>query len=318
MTTYIIRRLIQAVVLMFIVSLIIFALMRLLPGDPIQMLVDKNSISQLNEQQIEAIRHDLGLDKSVPLQYVDWVSRMLRGDFGKSMMQGYSIGEELKRRIPVSLTLGFAAFILGLVIGPLLGIISAIRRGKLIDNIVTVFANIGITAPEFWIAIILLYVFAVKLQMVPLYGWTPPWVDLGESIRSGILPVFVAALAPIASSARQARSSVLETLGEDYVRTAWAKGLNERKVLTKHVIKNSLMPVLTLQGLMLRMVLGGSVIVETIFAIPGMGNFMINGLLSYDYTIVQGVSVVMTLITVLSSLIIDLLYVWVDPRIQYD
>jgi peptide/nickel transport system permease protein len=318
MTTYIIRRLIQAVLLMFIVSLIIFLLMRLLPGDPIQMLVDKNAVSQLNEQQIEAIRHDLGLDKPLPLQYIDWGGRMLRGDFGKSMMQGYSIGEELKRRVPVSLTLGFAAFILGLVIGPLLGIVSAIRRGKAIDNIVTVFANIGITAPEFWIAIILLYLFAVKLHAVPLYGWTPPWADLGESIRSSILPVFVAALAPIASSARQARSSVLEVLGEDYVRTAWAKGLNERKVLIKHVIKNSLMPVLTLQGLMLRMVLGGSVIVETIFAIPGMGNFMINGLLSYDYTIVQGVSVVMTLITVLSSLIIDLLYVWVDPRIQYD
>jgi peptide/nickel transport system permease protein len=187
-----------------------------------------------------------------------------------------------------------------------------------VDNVVTVFANIGMTAPEFWIAILLLFVFSVKLHLVPLYGWTPPWVDFGQSFVSGILPVFVAALAPIASTARQTRSSVLEVLGEDYVRTAWAKGLNERKVLIKHIIKNSLMPVLTLQGLMLRMVLGGSVIVETIFAIPGLGKFMIDGLLSYDYTIVQGVSIIMTLITVLTSLVIDLLYVWVDPRIQYN
>lgn len=318
MTSYIIRRLLHSLLLIIIVSIIIFILMRLLPGDPMQMIINKNQASQLSEEQIEAIRHDKGLDRPLPLQYISWAGQMLKGDFGKSILNGYSIAAELKNRIPISLTLGFSAFLIGMIVGPLLGIISAIRRGKWIDNVVTVFANIGMTAPEFWIAIILLYVFSVQLGLVPLYGWVPPWENLSQSFVTGILPVFVAALAPMSSTARQARSSVLEVLGEDYVRTAWAKGLNERKVLTKHVIKNSLMPVLTLQGLMLRMVLGGSVIVEQIFAIPGMGKFMIDGLLSYDYTIVQGVSVVMTVITVLSSLVIDLLYVWVDPRIQYD
>jgi peptide/nickel transport system permease protein len=318
MLAYVVRRILQAILLIVIVSIIIFILMRLLPGDPINMLVSSESTNALTPEQIEAIRHEKGLDKPIPLQYIDWAGRMLHGDFGVSILHGYSVGDELKRRIPITLILGFTSFIIGLILGPVLGIISAIRRGKWVDNLVTIFANIGITAPPFLIAIVLLLIFAVKWHLLPLYGWVPPWESLTQSIKYGLLPVLVGAVAPIASGARQARSSVLEVLGEDYVRTAWAKGLNERKVLFKHVVKNSLMPVLTLQGLMLRMVLGGSVVVETLFSISGIGNFMITGLLDYDYTVVQGVTIIMTIITVVSSLVIDLLYVWVDPRIQYN
>lgn len=318
MGAYIVRRLIHAAILLVIVSIIIFILMRLLPGDPMIMLADTHMMAGLSPEQIEAIRVDLGLAKPLPMQYLDWAGRMIQGDFGKSILHGYSIGGELLHRVPITLTLGLTSFFLGLIIGPLLGIISAIRRGTWIDNVVTVFANLGITAPTFWIAILLMFVFAVKARLVPLSGWVAPWDDFALSFKHCILPVVVAALGPIASTARQARSSVLEVLGEDYVRTAWAKGLNERKVLFKHVVKNSLMPVLTLQGMMLRIILGGSVVVETIFAIPGLGSFMVGGLLSYDYTAVQGVAVILTIITVISSLIIDLLYVWVDPRIQYN
>jgi peptide/nickel transport system permease protein len=318
MTAYIIRRVLHAIILVIIVSIILFVLMRLLPGDPMLMLADKYTMAGATAEQLDEIRTELGLNDPWIVQYLDWGKRMLSGDFGKSIIHGYSIGDELKRRIPVTLTLGLTSFFIGLVVGPLLGIASAVRRGKWQDNVVTIFANIGITAPSFWIAILLLLVFAVRLRLLPLAGWVAPWDDFAGSVRMSLLPVFVAALGPIASSARQARSSVLEVLGEDYVRTAWAKGLNERKVLFKHVVKNSLMPVLTLQGLTLRIVLGGSVVVESLFSIPGLGSFLINALRSYDYTAVQGVVVIMTIITVLSSLIIDLLYVWVDPRIQYD
>jgi peptide/nickel transport system permease protein len=317
MLSYIVRRVLHAILVIFVVSIIVFLLVRLLPGDPIQMLVDRNSMAEMTPEMIEDLRHQKGLDKSIPVQYVYWAGRMLQGDFGVSIMHNFNVGAELKHRIVVTLILGLSSFVIGLVVGPLLGIVSAIRRGKWIDNVVTVFANIGITAPSFWIAIVLMFLFAVRLKWLPLYGWTPPWEDFAMSFKQSILPVFVAALGPVASTARQTRSSVLEVLGEDYVRTAWAKGLNERKVLIKHIVKNSLMPVITLQGTMLRMVLGGSVVVETVFAIPGMGRFMIEGLLSYDYTVVQGVTVVMTILTVLSSLIVDLLYGWVDPRIQY-
>ena len=160
--------------------------------------------------------------------------------------------------------------------------------------------------------------FSLHLNWLPLYGYTLPWDNFGECVKQSIMPVFVTALGPIATTARQTRSSVLEVLNEDYVRTAWAKGLNEKKVVFKHVLKNSLMPVVTLQGTMLRMVVGGSVVVETLFVIPGMGSMMVDAMLSRDYPVIQAVTVVMTIIVVLSSLIVDLLYAWIDPRIQYD
>ena len=317
MLTYIVRRLLHALLVIVLVSMAVFILVRLLPGDPIEMLYAENAVANLTQADIDELRHQHGLDRPFPIQYLDWVTKVIRGDFGKSLMRGFYIGSEIGNRAVVTLLLGFGSFILGLVVGPFLGIISAIRRGKLIDNIVAVFANIGITAPQFWMAIILIYVFGLKLNLLPQWGYTLPWVDFGRSLRESVLPVFVGALGIIASTARQTRSSVLETLGEDYIRTAWAKGMNERKVTMKHVLKNSLMPVVTLSGTMLRMVIGGSVVIETIFAIPGMGNMMVDGMLSRDYPVVQAMTLVMTVVVVLSSLIVDLLYGWIDPRIQY-
>jgi len=318
MLTYIVRRLIQAFGVIVLVSLAVFLLIRTLPGDPIEMLVSSQQLQEYTPEMIEALRHARGLDRPLVVQYVSWLGNMLRGDFGNSLMRNFNIGQELKNRVVVSLTIGLTAFVIGFIVGPILGIISAIRRGKMLDNIVTTFANIGITAPTFWVAILLLYLFALRLKLVPLYGYTLPWVNLGMSIKQGILPVFVTALGPIASSTRQTRSSVIEIMNEDYIRTAWAKGLNERKVIIKHIIKNSLLPVITLQGTMLRMVVGGSVVVETVFVVPGMGRMMVDAMLSHDYTVVQAVTVIMTAVVVFSSLLVDLLYGWVDPRIQYE
>ena len=305
-------------VVIFIVSIIVFLLLRALPGDPILMLIAQDTNQEWTPEMIEALKQSKGMLDPLPVQYFRWFTMMLRGNFGVSIMHNYDIGEQLKSRVVVTLMLGMTSFLIALVIGPVLGIISAVRRGKALDNVVTLFANIGITAPQFWVAIMLIFLFSMRLQLLPIYGYTLPWVNLGMSIRQSILPVFVTALGPIASGCRQTRSSVLEVLGADYVRTAWAKGMNEKKVLMKHVLKNSLMPVITLKGQSLRGIIGGSVVVERVFVIPGMGKFMVDAMLGRDYTVVQSVTVIMTIVIVLSSLIVDLLYGWVDPRIQYD
>ena len=318
MGAYLARRLIYAVVIIIIVSIIVFLLLRALPGDPITMLILQNADMEWTPEMIEALRERTGMNQSLPVQYIQWFTRMIRGDFGNSIINSYKITDQLKSKVVVSLMLGGTSFLVGFIVGPILGIISAIRRGKFIDNFVSLFANIGITAPQFWVAILLIFLFSMRLEWLPIYGYTLPWVDFGMCVKQSILPVFVTALGPIASSARQMRSSVLEVLGEDYIRTAWAKGMNERKVLIKHVLKNSLMPIITLQGQMLRFIIGGSVVVERVFVIPGMGKFMVDAMLARDYTVVQSVTVVMTAVIVLSSLLVDLLYGWIDPRIQYD
>ncbi len=317
MLNYIIRRLFHAVVIIILVSLAVFIIVRQLPGDPVEMLVSQNVMVTLTEEQIEEVQHDMGLDRPVLVQYVDWLGDVVRGDFGESIMHNYDIGQELLSRVTISLLIGLSAFVVSFIVGSLLGIISAIRRGKFIDNLVTVIANIGITAPQFWVGILLVYLFGLKLEILPIYGYTLPWENFGMCVKQSIMPVFCLALGPIASTTRQMRSSVLETLGEDYIRTSWAKGLNEKKVILRHVIKNSLMPVITLQGIILRLIIGGAVVVETIFVIPGIGKMMVDAMLSNDYPVIQAVTLVMTLIVVLSSLIVDLLYGWIDPRIQY-
>ena len=318
MLAYIVRRILHAMLVILLVSVAVFLLIRALPGDPIEMLVHSTVITDAPQEVIDYYRHLYGLDQPLVIQYVRWLFDILRGDFGRSILHRYEVREEILRRLPLTMTLGFTAFIIGIIVGPTLGVICAIRRGKLIDNIVAFIANIGITAPQFWVGIMLMYVFALKLNVLPLYGFTLPWVDLGWSIRQGILPIFVIALFPIASSSRQMRSSVIEILQEDYVRTAWAKGLNERKVLVKHIIKNSIMPVVTLQGMLLRNIVGGSVVVETVFVIPGMGSMLINSIVSRDYVITQGVMLVLVTVVVIANLFVDLLYGWLDPRIQYE
>jgi peptide/nickel transport system permease protein len=290
----------------------------MLPGDPIEMIVAQNTLADFGPEYYEQLKHEYGLDRPIPLQYINWFGKVLSGDFGRSILHNYDIGKDMASRLTVTLILGLTAFVISFIVGPLLGMISAIRRGKLFDNVVTVIATLGITAPTFWVGILLIFFLGVKLELLPLYGYTLPWKDLGLSIRQSIMPVFVIALGPIASSARQTRSSVIEVLGEDYVRTAWAKGLREKAVIFRHVLKNSLMPVVTLQGTMLRLIVGGSVIVETVFVIPGLGKMMVDAMLSNDYPVIQAATLVMTFVVVISSLIVDLLYGWLDPRIQYE
>ena len=293
-------------------------LIRLLPGDPILMYVASGDLQSFTKEQVDHIKHELGLDRPLLVQYVDWLINALRGDLGKSLLHKYDVLSEIKRRLPITLYLGLLSFVIGCIVGPILGIISAVRRGKWVDNFVTVLANIGITAPPFWIGIILIYVLGLYLGLLPIYGYTSPLENLWRNLQQSIMPVLVLATFPIASTARQTRSSVLEVLRQDYVRTAWSKGLSEKAIIVRHVLKNALMPVVTLQGILLRNIIGGSVIVETVFFIPGMGKLIVDSMLSQDYMVVQGTILIFSIATVIANLVVDIAYGWLDPRIQYE
>jgi peptide/nickel transport system permease protein len=316
-TAYIARRLLHAALVVFLVSILVFTVMRLLPGDPMLMYLTRGDITTISPEQVTQLKHDLGLDKPLPTQYIDWAARVLQGDFGKSILFHYSVQDEIARRLPISLSLGITALLVGLVLGPIIGATSAVRRGSWLDTILTVTATIGITAPSFWVAILLIYVFGLKLGILPVYGYTSPFSDLSTSLQQSILPVAVLAVFPIAAAARQTRSSVLEVLHQDYVRTARAKGLNERSTLIKHVLKNALMPVATLQGEVFRNIVAGSIVVETVFVIPGMSRLLVDGMLAQDFPVVQGVILVVAVAVVLANLAVDVVYAWLDPRIQY-
>jgi len=245
------------------------------------------------------------------------MSGIVRGDLGNSIFWGTTVVEEIARALPKTLHLGLIAFVLSLIIGIPMGVIAAVRRGKWIDAVVTVLANVGITAPIFWLGILLIYVFGLYFGWLPIQGYTSPFDDFWLSTRQIIMPVFCLALFPLAGNARQARSAMLEVIQQDYIRTAWSKGLKERTIILRHALKNGIIPVVTLAGMGLRVILGGQVLVETVFNISGMGRLAVAGLQNQDYAIVQGVILIIAIAVTLSNLIVDLSYGWLDPRIRY-
>lgn len=317
MTTYIIRRCIQALFVLILVSIIVFLALRLLPGDPIFLLFTSEEVQQLTPEQVDLLRAQYGLDKSLPVQYFDWLGGILHGDFGTSMRFRFSVGGLMLERIPVTFHLGALAFIIAHVAGIGAGLISAIRRGKWQDTLMTVLANIGITVPSFWLGIMLIYLFSVYLNWLPVMGYTSPFEDFWLSTKQLIMPVICLAILPMASSSRQTRSSMLEVMQQDYIRTAWSKGLRERTVIARHALKNGLIPVFTLAGLALGVIIGGSVLIETVFNIPGMGRLAVDSVLNRDYQVTQGITVVIGAFIILVNLLIDISYGWLDPRVRY-
>lgn len=318
MTTYIISRAVQAVVVLILVTAIIFFAMRLLPGDPIRMLVSQSEEASFTEEQVTALKHQYGLDRPLVIQYFNWLGNMVHGDFGVSILQGTPVVNEIKHRLPITFNLGIIAFIISIIIGVPLGVISAVRRGTWLDTLVTTLANVGITMPVFWLGIIMIYIFSVDLRWLPLMGYTSPFKDFTLSVKQMIMPVICLALFPIAGNARQTRSAMLEVMHQDYVRTAWSKGLKERVIITRHALKNGLIPVITLIGAGVSSILGGSVLVETVFAIPGMGRLAVTSVVNQDYPYVQAVILIISISILLSNLLVDLTYGWLDPRIRYE
>jgi len=318
MGAYITRRLIQSIVVILIVSVLVFIGMRLLPGDPIFMLFNPNQLQNYTEQELDDLRHEAGLDRPLVVQYFNWLGGVFKGNLGESIMTKQPIMNQLSKRIPVTAYIGVLAFLLSIIIGIPAGIISAIRRGTWLDTLVTTLANLGITVPIFWLGIMLILVFAVNLHWLPVQGFTSPFDDFWLSTKKVILPVFCMSIFGLAGNARQARSAMLEVLRQDYIRTAWSKGLTERTIIIGHALKNSLIPIVTLAGMGISLIFGGSVLIEQVFNIPGMGRMAVDSLFQHDYPYVQGITLVMTSIIVLSNLLVDLSYGWLDPRIRYN
>jgi peptide/nickel transport system permease protein len=316
MTTYILRRLGTAVIIIIVVSIIIFLAMRLLPGDPILMYLTSDDLRQVTAEQLQILRHEFGLDRPQYVQYLDWLAGVFHGDLGVSIRYNTSVTGEVLRRIPITLHIGLLAFLLGFVFGIPAGVVCAVRRGGWVDNVVTSLTNIGITVPVFWLGILMMYLFAVYLRWLPTYGYTSPFEDFWLNTRQIIMPVFCLAVFPIAATARQTRSSMLEVMRQDYIRTAWSKGLRERIVITRHAMKNGLIPIVTLSGLGLGGILGGSVLIESVFAIPGMGRLVIASVQNHDYAVTQGVTLIIAAGIVFVNLIVDISYGWLDPRIR--
>ena len=318
MTAYIIRRLVQAGIVIILASLFVFLLIRLLPGDPVLLYVSMDEFNEVTtEEELAALRHEFGLDRPMYVQYADWISGVVQGDLGESIFLSVTVSEEMGNALPKTMFLGIVAWLIAVFIGVPFGIIAAVRRGRWIDTFVTFMANIGITAPIFWVGIMLIHVFGVTLGWLPVMGYTSIFSDPLMAVKKMIMPVFCLALFPMAGVSRQSRSSMLEVIRQDYIRTAWAKGLPELTITLKHALRNGIIPVVTLAGMQIRGIIGGSVLIESVFNIPGMGRLAVEGLQNQDYAIVQGVILLVATVTTMLNLIVDISYGYIDPRIRY-
>jgi peptide/nickel transport system permease protein len=285
-----------------------------MPGDPAAAALGLTA----TPGQIETLRHELWLDRPFMVQYFHWVGNAVRGDFGESIAYKEPIIAMFRARLPITLYLSLWAFILSTILGVTAGIICAIRRGGFLDQAISIMANIGIAVPVFFLGILGIYFFALKLNWLPIMGWTAPTDNFLESTRQAVMPVIALSIPGIAMMARQTRSSMLEVIRQDYLRTAWAKGLKERQVIVKHALKNALIPIVTLLGLQVRTLVGGSVVVEQVFNIPGMGRLLVYGAFSKDFIIIQTGVLVIGAVVCLANLLVDISYGWLDPRVRYD
>jgi peptide/nickel transport system permease protein len=317
MQTYIIKRLLQGIIVLLVLTFLIFLVMRLLPGDPLLLYASQGEITGLAPEQINALRAEYGLDKPLVTQYFVWIFNALHGDLGKSIFYNDKVTTLIAERMPVTIHLGMLAILFGALIGITFGIICALRRGKWIDTFLTFIANIGITAPGFWVGILMIYLFALKLNWLPVQGYTSPFSNFWMGTKQLFMPVFCLSFFTMASMARQTRSSMLEVVRQDYIRTAWAKGLRERVIITRHTVKNGLIPVITMLGMQVRTIFGGSVLIETVFNVPGFGRLMVSSVIAHDYMFVQGGVLVIGAIVMAANLIVDISYGWLDPRIRY-
>ena len=314
MTSFIIRRLLLTVLVLVIISFFSYLLVYIMPGDPAAAALGLGA----TPEQVAELRHELWLDRPFIVQYFHWVSNAARGDFGISVAYRDPISSIMKERLPITLYLSLWAFLLSNFLGIAAGIVCAIRRGGVLDQIISVLANMGIAVPIFLLGILGIYVFALKLQWLHIQGWTSPGTDFVMSTRQAVMPVIALAIPGIAMMARQTRSSMLEVVRQDYVRTAWAKGLKERRVIVGHALKNALIPIVTLMGLQVRILVGGSVIVEQVFNIPGMGRLLVYASFSKDFIIIQAGVLLIGLIVCIANLLVDISYGWLDPRVRYD
>ncbi len=313
MRRYVLRRLLVAIPSLLIASLIVFALPRLIPGDVVQLMLEEKAYGK----DLDDLREKLGLNRPIYLQYFEWLGRVARGDLGESLWTKRPVIQELIRRVPVSLELGLLALFFAVLIALPVGILAAVRQDTLEDYAARSAAILGLSVPGFWLATLVIVLPAVW------WGWSPPiqFTEFGRDpwahLAQFLLPAFILGIASSAALMRLTRAMLLEVLRQDYIRTAWSKGLYERAVVFKHALKNAVIPVVTVLGLQVATVLGGTVIFEQIFGLPGMGRFLFDAINQRDYPVIQGINLLIVSIVVIMNLIVDLLYAFLDPRIRY-
>ena len=312
MVRYILQRLGQTLIILLIVSLMTYLLIDFLPGDPIAAMTG----GEISGETYDRLYHELNMDKPILVRYLMWLRDALCGNLRTSQSYHRTVADVIGERLPVTLYLSLLAFFISIPLGIVFGIISAVKRGKAADTIVTLTANVCCCLPQFWLGILFMYVFSMQLGWLPSSGFVWPWENLALSLRSTIMPVLCLAIGGIASITRQTRSSMLEVIRQDYIRTARSKGLKSKKVVYVHALKNALLPVITLMGLRLGGMVGGSVFIENVFVIPGMGSLLVNAINSQDIQLIQGCVLLIAVFSSVVNLITDIVYVAVDPRIK--
>jgi peptide/nickel transport system permease protein len=306
------RRLLSLVPVLLIVSFAAFSLILLIPGDPAITLAGTNP----SPARIAAVREQLGLNDPLYVQYGRWLGNLARGDLGDALFKPRSVWELISSRLPVTLSLTFGGMIVGLLLGVPLGIYAASRSGRLADRVTSVAASLGVAAPNYWLALLLVIAFALRLGWFPVAGYVGPTTHVGEWLHHLVLPSIALGLATAAEIARQLRSSMIDVLNREYVRTAVAKGLRARVVLLRHGLRNAALPVVTVLGLQFARLFGGAVIVEQIFNMNGLGRLAVDAVTERDFPVVQGVVVVAVIVAVLCNLVVDVSYAWLNPKVR--
>ena len=306
MITYLINRLALSAIVVFGVSILVFSMLHLVPGDPAVVMLSESA----SGQDVEQLRHDLGLDQPLWVQYTLYIGHVVHGDLGRSIRLQQPVAQLIAGRLPNTLELAITSLTLATILGVAVGAMSAVRRGRVSDHAVMAAALLGVSLPSFWLGLLLILFFGLRLGVLPIAGNQ-------DGLTSLVLPAVTLAAVPTATIARLTRSGLLDVLGEDYIRTARAKGLRELAVIVNHALRNSMIPVITVVGVQFGVLLGGAVIVETVFAWPGVGRLLIDAVSARDFPLVQGIMLFISISFVLVNLLADVVYAYVDPRIRY-
>lgn len=315
MTSYVVRRLLDLVFVLFGVSVLVFLMLRLIPGDAVMIMLGANT--DITPERVEALRRSLGLHLTWPEQYWSWLTGVVRGDLGTSIWTGRPVLDEILARLPVTLELTLLALVTAIVLSFPIGILSASLRGGTADTVVRMFAILGLTLPSFWVGVLMLYFASIYFPSWPTIGYVPFADDPAGNLARMVLPVIAVSLPMMAGLARILRSSLLDVLSLDYIRTGKAKGLARRTLLYKHALRNAMIPVVTVIGVQVGYLLSGVVVIEQVFAVPGLGRLVIGAISERNYPLVQGVILVVTAVFVFVNLLVDLAYAWIDPRVEY-
>ena len=319
MQTYIAKRCVLFVPTLIIVTVLVFAILRVVPGDPAMLILGgEEGDDDFTEEQLAALRAKLGTDRPIYIQYLTWVGRMFKGDFGTSYFyEGDKVFDDIKSRLPVTVELGLMSLILAGIVAIPMGVISAIKQDSIGDYVTRVITIAGIALPNFWVAVMTIFFLVLFFKWAPPLAYVAPWNDPWTNMQQLIFPAIALGTSNMAFMARITRSAMLEVLHEDYIRTARSKGLREGTVVSRHALRNALLPVVTLTGYEFGRLISGTVIIEVIFLVPGMGRLLITSITQRDFPMIQAVVVLIAVVVLVLNLLLDLTYAWLNPRIRY-